>query len=141
MIRKIFLISIITLFCNVVFAQYVYKNELPTVNGIEIKYKVIHSKLFDKTSPVQLRIKLKNTNDFDASINLQVEYSTGFTQKFRSENFDICIPKNSVRKGKVNGLVFELNSSDKDIFLSEDTEWEFVKFEVEQVDVCGGKNQ
>ena len=64
-----FIISAVFIFVGISgFSQFGYKNQLDAVTGIEIKYKLVHAKTFDKESPVELRLKLKNTNDFNANV-------------------------------------------------------------------------
>ena len=116
-----------------VFAQFGYKNSLETKEGIEIKYKVVHEKFFDNESPVQLRLKLKNTNDYSVNLNFEIEYQIDFTKKYQSGEITLEIPRKSAKTGKMHGLVFEINSTDKNVFDSDDAEWIFTIFEVERL--------
>lgn len=130
----LFVISLVV--CSTVFAQFGYKHKLEPVNGVEISYKIVHAKHFDKESPAQLRIKLKNTNSYDVSIKLSIEYSTDFTKKYSSGGVETCIAAGSSKAGTISGLAFELNTNDIKIFDSENAEWEFSLFNVEQIDDC-----
>ncbi len=132
--KKYFLILILIITSTVANAQFGYKNSLDPIDGVEIKYKVVNEKFFDKSSPAQLRFKLKNTNEYDIKLNFEVEYQMGFTKKYQSGNIEIEIPKKSAKTGKMHGLVFEIESNDKNIFESEDAEWIFTKFEVEKIE-------
>lgn len=136
MVNKLFISIICFFICSVAYSQAFYKNEIKSKDGIEIKYKINHTKMFDKNSPVKLSLKLKNTNNYDVNLGFEIEYSTGFTTRYKSGNVDICIPGRMTRKGKANGLAFELNTNDKDIFSSDDTEWEFTKFDIKQTEKC-----
>jgi hypothetical protein len=136
MIRKSYILIIFALFYNTSNGQLFYKNKLEPRDGIEIKYKVRHVKMFDKNSPVMLCLKLTNTNDSDVNLKFEVEYSTGFTTKYKSGEVDICIPKNMTRRGKARGLAFELNSTDKNILASEDIEWEFTTLKIDKIEKC-----
>ncbi len=115
------------------FAQFGYKYELKSIEGIEIKYKIVHEKFFDKDSPVQLRLKLKNTNEHDVNVNFEIEYQFDLTKKYKSGNIEIEIPAKAARTGKWHGLVFEIKSNNKEIFDNENAEWEFVIFEVKKM--------
>lgn len=115
-------------------AQFGYKNSLETIEGVEIKYKVVHEKFFDKESPVQLRLKLKNTNDYLINLNFEIEYQSDFTKKYQSGEISLEIPRKSAKTGKMHGLVFEINSTDKNVFNSDDAEWIFTNFEVKKIE-------
>lgn len=121
-------------------AQCGYKNQLETKNGINVNYKVVHEKHFEKDSPAQLRLKLKNTNDYPVLIRFKIEYSTGYTTSYTSEGIEVCIPKKSAKAGKLHGLVFELKTNDIEIFSKEDAEWVFTMFEVTQTENCKSDN-
>ncbi len=134
--RAILLISAFLLTTSVMNAQFGYKNKMEASNGIEISYKVVHEKYFDKESPAQIRLKLKNTNEYPVNLKFEIEYSTDLTKKYKSGDVEICIPAKTARTGKMNGLVFELNTSDTGIFSSDNAEWEFIRFDVEQIEDC-----
>ncbi|MDR2010505.1 MAG: hypothetical protein LBQ22_08480 [Bacteroidales bacterium] len=138
MIRNGLLIILILLSFNGVFAQIGYKYQLSSQDGIDVKYKIVQSK---KESPVQLCLRLKNNNEYDVNLKLNLEYSTGFTTKYQSGELEVCIPKKYVKKGKSSGLAFELNSSDKELFSSGKADLELIKFEIEQIETCRGRNQ
>ncbi|MDD2636280.1 MAG: hypothetical protein PHW82_12390 [Bacteroidales bacterium] len=130
--KKQFLILILITTTIVANAQFGYKNSLDPIDGVEIKYKVVNEKLFDKSSPAQLRFKFKNTNEHDIKLNFEIEYQMDFTKKYQSGNIEIDIPKKAARTGKMHGMVFEIQSNDKNIFESDDAEWFFTIFEVEK---------
>lgn len=134
--KNLYLFIFSILISSALSAQFGYKNKLEQINGIEISYKVVNEKLFDKESPAQIRLKLKNTNEYPVNVKFKIEYSIGFTTSYNSGGVEICIPSKTARTGKMNGLVFELKTNDKNIFLSEDADWEFEKFEVEQIEDC-----
>ncbi|MCK9254515.1 MAG: hypothetical protein GX793_02985 [Bacteroidales bacterium] len=142
---NIFKILFLTIFASLInyssFAQFNYKNKLENKNGIEISYKIVHSKFFNKESPAQIRLKFKNTNDYPANIKFEIEYSTGFTHRYKSEIIEICIPAKSTKAGKPSGLVFELKTNDINIFNNEDSEWEFTRFDVEKTETCKPLNK
>jgi len=134
MIKKFIILSLISTISICSFAQFGYKNKLESVNGIEISYKIVHEKYFDKESPVQLRLKLKNTNNFNVNVNFEIQYQLDFTKKLNSGEVIIEIPRKSAKTGKMHELVFEINSNDPNIFKSEDAEWEFINFDVEEIE-------
>jgi hypothetical protein len=134
--RKVLLFLITTLISISAFSQFGYKYQMETVDGIEIKYKVVHSKFFDKSSPLELRLKLKNTNDYDVNLDFEIQYSIDLTKKYKSGSVNICIPRKSARTGKMHGLMFEIIGDDPKLFESDDADWEFIQFEIEQTEDC-----
>ncbi len=116
------------------FGQFGYKYKLEPVNGVEISYKIVHANFFDKSSPVQLRLKLKNTTDFDVNISFKIEYQFDLTKTFQSENLLIEIPRKSAKTGKFHGLIFEIDSDDPKVFDSDNADWEFIEFKVNKAD-------
>jgi len=113
-----------------VFSQFGYKYKLDPIDGVEISYKIVHEKLFDKESPVQLRFKFKNTNEDDVKILFEIEYQFDLTKRYNSGEIEIDIPRKSAKTGKIHGLVFEIESNDTKVFESENANWEFIIFEV-----------
>ncbi len=138
--KKLALLTSLLLFAILANAQFGYKNQLETNQGINVSYKVVHEKKSEKDSPAQLRIKLENTNDYPVIIRFKIEYSTGFTTRYSSEGIEICIPKKSIKAGKMHGLVFELKTNDIEIFSKENAEWEFIMFDVTKTEKCKSDN-
>jgi hypothetical protein len=134
--KKIILFTLSLIVCSAAFAQFGYKHKLDTVNGVEISYKIVHAKHFDKESSAQLRIKLKNLNSHDVNVKFSIEYSIDFTKKYNSGGVEICIAAGTSKAGTISGLAFELNTNDIKIFEGENAEWEFIRFDVEQIDDC-----
>ena len=138
--KKTIFLSVFLIIAIITNAQFGYKNQLETNKGINVSYKVVHEKKSKKDSPAQIRIKLKNTNDYPVIIRFKIEYSTGFTTRYSSEGIEICIPKKSVKAGKLHGLVFELKTNDIEIFTKDNAEWEFTMFEVTKTENCKSDN-
>ncbi|MDD2387871.1 MAG: hypothetical protein PHP52_13930 [Bacteroidales bacterium] len=132
--KKYFLILVLIITSIAANAQFGYKNSLEPIDGVEIKYKVVNEKMFDKSSPAQLRFKFKNTNEYDIKLSFEVEYQIDFTKKYQSGNIEIEIPEKSAKTGKMHGMVFEIKSNDKNIFESDNAEWIFTKFAVEKIE-------
>jgi len=117
-------------------AQFGYKHQLETNNGVNINYKIVHSKHFDKSSPAQIRLKFENINEYPVNVVFEIEYSTDMTKRYGSGKIEVCIPANSAKFGTVHGLAFELNTNDIEIFNGDNAEWEFVSFVVTQTEDC-----
>ena len=125
-----------------IFSQFGYKQKLDSAkNGIEISYKVVRSKKFDKNSPLELRFKFKNTNDFDLSVHFKIEYRKGFTERKTSSPYALCLKKHQSKYGRVHGLAFEIDSKNIKVFENDEMEWEFINFYVIPIDFkCKVKN-
>lgn len=136
MIKKTFLAMSLFLFCYGANAQLFYKNELASVDGVEINYRFARLKALKKDSPLTLRFKLKNTNDKDVKVNFNLVYELGLIDRYESGDFEICIPKNRTRKGKRHELVFEVLVESKEDFDFEENYWEFEYFNVKKIDNC-----
>lgn len=118
------------------YSQLFYKNELPTEDGIEINYRFARAKFFDRNSPQTLRLKLKNTKDYDALVKFELVYTLNIVDRYESGPVEICIPANRRRKGKLHGLIFEVLVDDVADFDSDKNLWELEGFTVEQVEDC-----
>ncbi len=136
MTKKIFLIIVFFAISHFTFAQLLYKNELKTVEGVEIKYRFANTNFFDKSSPQSLRLKLKNTNDYDVSVRFEIVYILELTNKYSSGSILVCIPKKSAKTGKMHGLYFEVLVDKIEDFDKEENWWEFETFEVEKIESC-----
>ena len=137
-LKFILCISIIVMFSGHLAAQKQYQS-LSDEEGIEFSYRWKPSRILKKESPLMLSLKIRNSNDFHASVNFTVDY---FWQGIRNASSDpnsICIKPNRTAKGKIKNLAFDRGKlSDEDI-LSEDFILEISGITVEEVDRCKSK--
>lgn len=134
--KKIFVTLVLIIISFYSFSQLFYKNELKAVDGIEIKYKFANSSFFDKSSPLNLRFKLKNTNDFPVKIQMELVYYLNIVDMYKSGVIELCIPAKTARTGKMHGLNFEVKTDTKEDFDSDANSWEIETFIVEQTEDC-----
>ncbi|HOZ31038.1 MAG TPA: hypothetical protein PLL66_08990 [Bacteroidales bacterium] len=139
--KKLLCLSVFIITAIITYGQFGYKDHIEKIDGIDIGYKVVHEKHFDKDSPAQIRLKIKNNLAYSVTIRFKIEYSTGFTTSYTSEGIEVCIPNGSAKFGKMHGLVFELKTNDIEIFSKEDAEWEFSMFEATQTENCKSDNK
>lgn len=135
--KKVFLILlsiiIFSFIGNKAFAQFGYKNVHDTIDGVAISYKWSHSKCLNKSSPLQLRLKIKNTNDYDVKINFELAYLLDHIVKFKSGEQETVIKSGRARSGKLNGFYFQTDKLSNEEIESEKFEWDFLKFEVNKI--------
>lgn len=111
-------------------AQFKYKEEYKTIDGVEVSYKWAPSKWWKKGSPQQLRFKMKNTNEQDVSIKFELVYMLDHVVKFKSGELEATIKAGRAISGKLNGFYFESPEiSNKDLN-SDRFEWEFLHYDV-----------
>ena len=127
---KISLLLSIMLISVSAFAQFGYKHKLDPNSGLEIKYKYAHEKIFNKNSPLNLRIKIKNTNNYDVNLSFIVIYEKGIATQFESELISIDIKSGRARTGKWHGLNFETGYNSEEKLKSDEFTWHFDTFEV-----------
>ncbi|MFO7878977.1 MAG: hypothetical protein ACQES0_02165 [Bacteroidota bacterium] len=126
---------IIILLCFVMFgkasqAQFGYKHVYDTIDGVAISYKWAHSKWLKKSSPLQLRFKMKNTNDYDVKIEFELAYMLNHIVKFESGELESEIKDGRAITGKLNGFYFETDKLSNEELKSDEFSWDFVKYEV-----------
>lgn len=133
--KKLFLIICLAFITSLTYSQLFYKNQLETIEGVEIKYRFAKPSFFNKDNPLSLRFKLKNTNDHHVAVGFSVVYYL-FLDKFESETVEICIPRKTARTGRLHGLSFQMDIEGAEIFEKEENYWEFAKFEVIKIEDC-----
>ena len=81
-----------------------------SLNGVEFWHKWKHSKCFNKKSPLQLNVKVKNTNTYCVKVELQVNYYQSGIIKEQSDTISLCLNPNQSKQGNKNGLNFSAGS-------------------------------
>lgn len=115
------------------FVQAQTKYELKsTVEGVEFYYKWSRSKFFKKSSPPQLRVKIRNSNDFPVQYTFGLDlFDKGKTKgEVLPETF--AIGAKATKAGKTNGHYYEFEVTWEEI-KSPDFEVEFTDLSVEPV--------
>jgi hypothetical protein len=112
------------------FSQFGYKHVYDTIDGVAISYKWSHSKWWKKSSPLQLRFKMKNTNEYDVKIEFELAYMLNHIVKFNSGELEGEIKGGRAVTGKLNGFYFETGELSNEEIKSDKFSWDFLKYEV-----------
>jgi len=137
--KNLLLFIILTGFATALYSQDSgYTDMKEAIDGVEISYKIVHEVASDVTSPAELRLKFKNTNDYAVNITFQLGYSSGMAQDTEGEVMSICINKNANKMGKIDGLNFEFPEEHARYLEIHKAKWNFLTFEVEEVEKCLG---
>ncbi len=134
--KKTFLIICFAFIASIGYAQLFYKNQLETIEGVEIKYRFAKPSFFNKDQPLSLRFKLKNTNDHHVTVSFEVVYYLNIIEKFESGLVEICIPRKTARTGRMHGLSFEMDIEGPEIFEEDGNNWELESFDVKKIEDC-----
>lgn len=106
--KKILFVILIISIGNVYAQKKVTNNETKNIEGIQVEHKWKHSKCFNKKSPMQLNVLLKNTNDYAVKVGVVVSYYTSGLLKEQSDTVYNCILPKKIAKGSKKKLNFSL---------------------------------
>lgn len=107
-----------------------------TEEGVEIDYKWSHTRLFNKNSPLELRLRIKNTNEHAVKIVFSVDFYMKLKLTESSEDVELCILPGKWKTGRTNGVYFQpANLTNKQI-RSDDFHWEINEITVEVTESC-----
>lgn len=111
--RKVtFVIVLILISLSVYSQQKEVKSDMLSLNGVEFWHKWKSSKCSKKT-PVQLNVKVKNTNTYSVKVELQINYFQSGILKEQSDTISLCLNPNQTKQGSKNGLNFSSGSFTK----------------------------
>ncbi len=133
-----FLIVVLIVFTwtnNEAYSQNRYQPFM-TKNGVAIDYKWSHSIPFNKNSPLELRLRIRNTNEHAINTVFEVDFYMGPVIAESSQRVELCILPGRWKTGRTNGVYFQTLSLTNDQIRSEDFKWEINKITVEKIDEC-----
>ncbi len=133
-LRIVLLLIICVSFTKQSAAQFGYKNVYDTIDGVSVSYKWSHSKWWNKSSPLQLRFKIKNTNEYPVKIDFELVYMLDYIVKFKSGEMEKKLNAGRTISGKLNGFYFESENLTNEEMESEDFSWDFLHFDVTKTD-------
>ncbi|MFP4366579.1 MAG: hypothetical protein ACLFQA_05745 [Bacteroidales bacterium] len=107
-----------------------------TVDGVDIQYRWAHSKWFDKSSPLELRLKIKNNNDYPVEVSYEIEFYMGPVMEETSDMTKICINPKLAKTGRINGMYYQSSKLSNKELESEEFTWEITNLEIERVESC-----
>lgn len=107
-----------------------------TVEGVEIQYRWTNSRFFDRSSPLELRLKIKNTNDYPVSVTYDVEFYMGPILEETSDDTQLCINPKLAKTGRINGMYYRSSTLSNEQLESDEFSWELTNLEIERVESC-----
>jgi len=136
----VLLFLFLTFFANLQ-AQKGYKNEYKTQDGVTVLYKLSHEKFFDKSSPLHLRLKIINNNDYPVEVSFSVFMEIGITDIKKSELVVICLAPGKSAMGKLHGLHFDTEVNDIKLFENNEIEWYIEPLTITKTELCVKKKK
>lgn len=107
-----------------------------TVDGVDIQYRWARSKWLDKSSQLELRLKLKNNNDYPVEISYVIEFYMGPMLEETSDVTELCINPKLAKTGRINGMYYRSSSLSNQQLESDEFSWEIRDLEIEKVESC-----
>lgn len=138
MTKKIQLISLLLFLSTSIFAQCKYE-EYTTKDNVELSYKWKRTKLFDKTSPKVVLIKLENENDYSALISFKADYYLDGVLEETNTITDFCMKANKTYRGKINGIILETEKLNNGDFRQDGFKLEFNDIKIEKTEGCSSE--
>jgi hypothetical protein len=105
-------------------------------DGVEVDYKWSHTKLFNKTSPLELRLRFKNTNEHAVKVVFSVDFYMNLKLTESSEDVELCILPGKWKTGRTNGVYFQPENLTNKQIRSDDFHWEINEITVEITETC-----
>ncbi len=106
------------------------------IEGVDIQYRWANSKFFDRNSPLELRLKMKNNNDYPIRITWDIEFYMGPKLIETNEETEVCINPKLARTGRINGMFYRSSNLNNRQLESDEFNWEITNIEIERVESC-----
>lgn len=136
---RLFVIAIFFISGLEAYSQEQYQHYV-TEDGVVIDYKWSHSKLLNKTSPLELRLRIKNTNEHAVNLTFVVDYYMGPLLHESSEEVELCIRPGALKLGKMNGVYFVPETLSNEQIRSEEFKLEINGISVTKTEECPAKS-
>ena len=107
-----------------------------TVEGVAIQYRWAHSKWLDRSSPLELRLKIKNNNDYPVQVTYDIEFYMGPVLEETSDDTELCINPKLAKTGRINGMYYQSQTLTNEELESDEFSWEITNLEIERVESC-----
>lgn len=121
---------------NIDNARAQFYDEFKTEDGVEFSYRWTRSNFFDRSSPLELRLKVKNTNDYPVEVSFQVDFYMGPVVKESSNTTKLCIRPKLAKTGRLNGVYYRSSVLSNEEIESDDFEWILEELEIKRVEDC-----
>ncbi len=132
----LFVLGIFFFASNVNDAQAQRYQEFKTEDGVEFSYRWSRSSFFDRSSPLELRLKVQNTNDYPVEVSFQVDFYMGPVVKESSQTTELCIRPKLAKTGRLNGVYYRSSVLSNEEIESDDFEWLIEDLEIKKVEGC-----
>lgn len=103
---------------------------------MEIMYRWQRASLIDRESDAVLNIRVTNQNDSDVNWTYAIGFYIDGMLVFESETYELCLKEGQSRRGGLAGLRFTMEGVKLEDVEKENFQWDFVVFEVEEVESC-----
>ncbi len=110
--------------------------EFETKEGVKIEYRWQRSNIFKSETRTILNLRIENTNDYPVNIEFVVGFYESGKLEYKSEDMEKCFDAGERKRGGLADLRFQYTKLTRNQIESEDFDWEFVYFRVEQTDEC-----
>ena len=107
-----------------------------TEEGVSIQYRWANSKWLDKSSPLELRLKIKNNNDYPVEINYAIDFYMGPVHEESSDVTELCINPKLAKTGRINGMYYQSSRLSNQQLESDAFIWEIRDLEIDRVESC-----
>ncbi len=127
--------SVLLLSFSFVTAQRGY-TEFETEDSIKVMYRWQRATFFDKDSDAVLNLRVTNENETAVNWTFIVGFYKDELLVYQSEENQLCLKPGQSLRGGIAGLRFSLEDKKLEDTEKEDFSWDFVIFDVEEVESC-----
>ncbi len=120
---------------HVAFGQRRYVDH-STEEGVSIQYRWANSKWLDRSSPLELRLKIKNNNDYPVEISYVIDFYMGPVHEESSDVTELCINPKLAKTGRINGMYYQSSRLSNQQLESDAFSWEIRDLEIDRVESC-----
>ena len=110
--------------------------DFETIEDVKIEYRWQRSNIFKSETRTILNLRIENTNDYPVNIEFVVGFYESGKLEYKSEDMEKCFEAGERKRGGLADLRFQCTELTRNAIESEDFDWEFIHFNVEQTDEC-----
>lgn len=104
--------------------------------NMDIMYRWQRASAIDRESDAALNIRVTNQNESAVNWTYSVGFYIDGLLVYESETYELCLLKGQSRRGGLAGLRFSMEGVKLDDVEKENFQWDFVVFDVDEVDSC-----
>lgn len=110
--------------------------EFETEDNMKTMYRWQRATFFKKDSDAVLNLRVTNENETAVKMSFIVGFYDGGLLVYQSEENQLCFKPGQSRRGGLAGLRFTLEDLKLEDTEKEEFSWDFVTFDVEEVESC-----